>query len=75
MTLDFTGTVIYPGGQSAFKKEVQFRIAAPANASTIDATHDWSFDGVSADPAAPATVHKIPIYRNGLRISGEEPPG
>ena len=27
--VDFTGTKIYPGGQPVYKKEIQFRIAAP----------------------------------------------
>jgi hypothetical protein len=74
VTLDFSGTVIYPGGQSAFKKEVQFRIAGPSNTSFFDASNDWSFEGVSSDAAAPAKVGRIPIYRDGVRIVGQEPP-
>lgn len=73
--LDFSGTLVYPGGQSAFKKEVQFRIAGPANTASFDPSNDWSFDGVSVDPSAPAKVTKIPTYRDSVRLSGQEPPG
>ncbi len=75
VTLDFSGTLIYPGGQSAFKKEAQFRIAAPQNTSYFDASNDWSFDGVSSDASAPLQTLKIPVYRDGTLIYGKEPPG
>lgn len=74
VTVDFSGTLVYPGGQSAFKKEVQFRVAGPQNTSYFDPGNDWSFDGVSADPTAPTRVAKIPIYRDGALIAGTEPP-
>lgn len=73
VTLDFAGTVIYPGGQSAHKKEVQFRIAGPQNTSYFDPMNDWSFAGVGSDPASPAKTDKIPVYRGGVRIYGVEP--
>ncbi len=75
VTLDFTGTLIYPGGQSAFKKEAQFRIAAPQNTSYFDPSNDWSFDGVSSNANTPAQTAKIPVYRDGTLIYGQEPPG
>jgi hypothetical protein len=75
VTVDFTGTLIYPGGQSAFKKEAQFRIAAPQNTSYFDTSNDWSFDGVSSDANTPAQTAKIPVYRGGTLIYGQEPPG
>ena len=75
VTLDFSGTLVYPGGQSAFKKEAQFRIAGPQNTSYFDATNDWSFDGVSLDASAPAQTAKIPVYRDSTLIFGNEPPG
>jgi len=74
VTIDFGGTVIYPGGQSAFRKEAQFRIAGPQNTAYFDASNDWSFDGVSADPSAPAKTAKIPVYRDGDLLFGKEPP-
>jgi hypothetical protein len=75
VTLDFGGTLIYPGGQSAFKKDAQFRIAAPQNTSYFDASNDWSFEGVSPDESAPSQTVKIPVYREGTLIFGKEPPG
>jgi hypothetical protein len=74
VTLDFSGTLIYPGGQSAFKKEAQFRIAAPQDTSYFNPSNDWSFDGVSTDPSHPLQTAKIPVYRDGTLIFGKEPP-
>jgi hypothetical protein len=73
VTLDFGGTILYPGGQSAFRKEAQFRIAGPQNTSYFDPTNDWSFGGVSADASAPAQTATIPVYRDGTLIYGKEP--
>lgn len=73
VVVDFSGTAIYPGGQSAFKKEAQFRIAGPQNTSYFDASNDWSFTGVSASASAPAQVDNIPVYRDGTLIFGNEP--
>lgn len=73
VTLDFAGAVVYPGGQSAYRKEVQFRIAGPQNTSYFDPANDWSFDGVATNPASPARTDKIPVYRDGVRIYGAEP--
>ncbi len=75
VALDFGGTLVYPGGQSASKKEAQFRIAGPQNTSFFDASNDWSFDGVAADASAPAQTARIPVFRDGTLIAGEEPPG
>jgi endoglucanase len=74
VTLDFAGTLIYPGGQSAHKKEAQFRIAGPPNTSYFDANNDWSFAGTSADPTTPSRNERIPVYRDGALVSGQEPP-
>jgi endoglucanase len=74
VTLDFSGTVIYPGGQSAFKKEAQFRIAGPQDTAYFDPSNDWSFAGVAQDPSAPSQTAKIPVYRDGVLIAGQEPP-
>jgi endoglucanase len=73
--LDFAGTLIYPGGQSAFRKETQFRIAGPQNTSYFDPSNDWSFAGIASVPGTPAQTAKIPIYRGGVLIAGQEPPG
>lgn len=74
VTLDFSGTVIYPGGQSAFRKEAQFRIAGPQDTAYFDPSNDWSFEDVAQDPSAPAQTAKIPVYRDGVLLAGQEPP-
>ena len=64
---------IYPGGQSNFRKEVQFRIAS---AGAWDPSNDWSFAGVASTPGStPVKVTRIPVYDNGVRVFGTEPGG
>jgi endoglucanase len=67
------GVKIYPGGQSNYRKEVQFRIAS---AGAWDPTNDWSYTGVSTTPGStPVKVTRIPVYDNGTRVFGQEPGG
>ena len=64
---------IYPGGQSAFRKEVQFRIASTG---AWNPANDWSYTGVAATPgAAPVKANTILLYNNGVRVFGSEPGG
>jgi endoglucanase len=73
VTINCTGTKIYPGGQQHFKKEVQFRIAS---SGAWDASNDWSITGVNTTPGGtPALVQRIPLYDNGARVFGNEPGG
>ncbi|MGD0835615.1 MAG: glycoside hydrolase family 9 protein [Polyangia bacterium] len=74
VTLDFTGTLIYPGGQSAFSKEAQFRISAPPNTTYFDPSNDWSFAGVAPQGSTPTENTRIPVYRDGVLLFGQEPP-
>jgi hypothetical protein len=73
VTVDFSGTLIYPGGQPVFNKEAQFRIAAPQNTTYFNASNDWSFVDVSNDPSSPTQTARIPLYRDGVLLVGEEP--
>jgi endoglucanase len=67
------GVKIYPGGQSNYRKEVQFRIAS---SGAWDPTNDWSYSGVNTTPGGtPALAARIPVYDNGLRVFGTEPTG
>jgi endoglucanase len=69
--VDFTGTNIYPGGQSASKKEIQFRIAS---SGAWDPTNDWSFTGIATTPgAAPVKAPNISVYEGAVRVFGAEP--
>ncbi len=72
--VDFTGTNIYPGGQPAFKKEVQFRIAAPMNTNVWDNNNDYSYQdikGVSSGNTVKSIY--IPVYDDGVLVYGQEP--
>jgi hypothetical protein len=64
---------MYPGGQSNYRKEVQFRIAS---SGAWDPANDWSYTGVSTTPGStPVLVQRIPVYDNGVRVFGTEPGG
>jgi endoglucanase len=65
------GVKIYPGGQSAHRAEVQFRIAS---SGAWDPANDWSIQGVATTPGStPVLVQRIPVYDNGVRVFGSEP--
>jgi len=73
ININCTGVKIYPGGQSNYRKEVQFRIAS---SGAWDPSNDWSFTGVSTTPGStPVLVQRIPVYDNGVRVFGNEPGG
>lgn len=74
VNVDFTGTKIYPGGQSAYKKEVQFRITGPANTAFWDNSNDYSYtglNGVTSGNVVKTTY--IPVYDAGVKVFGDEP--
>lgn len=74
INVDFTGTKIYPGGQSAYKKEVQFRIAAPTNTTFWSNTNDYSYTDLNG--VVNGSVVKtsfIPVYDAGVLVYGKEP--
>lgn len=64
----------YPGGQSHFKKEAQFRIALPSNTNKPewDNANDWSFEGLAAGEHKKTA--RIPVYSEGKLLFGLEPP-
>jgi endoglucanase len=73
VNVNCTGVKIYPGGQSNYRKEVQFRIAS---SGAWDPGNDWSFAGVGTTPGStPVLVQQIPVYDNGVRVFGNEPGG
>lgn len=70
-TGDFSGTNIYPGGQSAYKKELQMRIAAPAGTTYWNPANDPSYAGLPQSGVAKVT--SIALFDNGRRVFGTEP--
>ncbi|MFA9376614.1 MAG: glycoside hydrolase family 9 protein [Lachnotalea sp.] len=73
VNIDFTGTKIYPGGKSEYKKEIQFKIAAPTN-TTFDSTNDFSFGDISNTSSGNIVqTTYIPVYDDGVKVYGNEP--
>jgi endoglucanase len=75
VNVDFTGTDIYPGGQSYYRKEVQFRMALPSTATEWDNSDDYSYDGIGADSSTLNQMSNIPVYDDGELVYGSEPDG
>jgi hypothetical protein len=71
ITVSCVGTMVYPGGQSQYRKEVQFRLAS---SGAWDPTNDWSYTGVAPSGSTPIKVSDMPVYDNGVRIWGTEAP-
>lgn len=74
-TIDFTGTPIFPGGQSAHRKEVQFRLSAPLQTSFWDNSNDHSYQGIALSAASPVKMNNIPVYDAGAHVFGQTPSG
>ena len=71
--VDFTGTKIYPGGQQHYRKEIQFRLAAPAGTTFWNPNNDYSAQGLSS--GTPVKTPYIPLYDNHVLVFGQEPSG
>ena len=74
VNVDFTGTKIYPGGQSAYQKECQFRISYPQNVNVWDNSNDFSYSGINPTAGGtPSLASNIPVYDKGVKVYGNEP--
>ena len=72
VSIDFSGVKIYPGGQSAYKKEVQFRMIAP----TWDPTNDPSFaELVGTNGSELLRAAHVGLYEGGKLVYGSTPDG
>jgi hypothetical protein len=69
--IDCTGLIVFPGGQSDFRKLLQIRLVSQ---SARDWTSDWSFAGLTAGAPALKTP-QIVLYDHGVKVWGNEPPG
>ncbi|WP_129843580.1 glycoside hydrolase family 9 protein [Streptomyces sp. RFCAC02] len=65
--LDCSGKLIYPGGQSQHRAEVQFRIDGGPGWDPAD---DWSYQGIGQTPAR---AGYITLYDGGELVWGTEP--
>ncbi|MBQ9946992.1 MAG: glycoside hydrolase family 9 protein [Oscillospiraceae bacterium] len=73
-SIDFSGVKIYPGGQSAYKKEVQFRILS--NNGVWDPNNDPSYkELVGTNGSELVRAANIGLYEGGALVFGTEPDG
>lgn len=74
VSIDFSGVKIYPGGQSAFKKEVQFRIIS--GNGVWDANNDPSYaELVGTNGSELVRAAHVGLYEGGTLVFGTEPDG
>jgi endoglucanase len=73
VTVSCKGTVIYPGGQSYYQKQIQFRIAS---SGAWDPTNDWSYQGIATPPGTtPVKVTNMALYDGSTLLWGKLPDG
>lgn len=72
VSIDFSDALIYPGGQSAYKKEVQFRMSA----NGWNAENDPSFAELKGTNGSELIrAEHIALYEGGKLVFGAEPDG
>ncbi len=71
--IQFAGEPIYPGGQSSYKKEVQFRMTS---ASAWDNSNDFSYQDIAGtNGGSLVCATHMALYEEGELIFGSEPDG
>ena len=71
--IQFAGEPIYPGGQSNYKKEVQFRMTS---SSSWDNSNDFSYQDIAGtNGGSLVKVSHMALYEDGILIYGAEPDG
>lgn len=74
VSIDFSGVKIYPGGQSAWKKEVQFRMLSANGAWNAD--NDPSFaELIGTNGSELVRASHAALYEGGKLVFGTEPDG
>jgi len=72
----FDGVLIYPGGQSEFRREVQFRLALPTTSGVVwDNSNDpsWNDAYSTTSDVFGITAPTIPVYGSQGLLFGVEP--
>ena len=70
--IDFSDCKIYPGGQSAYKKEVQFRMSAPG----WNPDNDPSYKEIKGSNGSELVrAVSVGLYENGVLVFGTTPDG
>lgn len=70
--VDFGNTLIYPGGQDAYRSEVQFRMTS---SDSWDNSNDFSYAGLGSQQGTATSVSTVALYDNGKLVWGSEPDG
>ncbi len=70
LSVDFSGDLIYPGGQDKYKKEIQVRIRNTKG--TWDNSNDPSFYNMTS--GGNSLLTKTALYENGKLVFGTEAP-
>ncbi len=65
-------TGVAPAGQSAHRKEVQFRLTS---SGTWDPTNDWSYQGLPVGNVTPTTTSRFTLVQDGRTVWGTAPDG
>lgn len=71
VSIDFSDALIYPGGQSAYKKEVQFRMSAEG----WNSENDPSYVGLGGANGSLVRAENCALYEGGVLVFGTEPSG
>jgi hypothetical protein len=69
--IEYNNEDMFPGGQSESRRECQFRITGPPKV-TWDSNNDFSYTGLTNSEAL---TQYVPVYENGVKVYGTEPPG
>lgn len=69
---DFSGVLIYPGGQDAYRSEIQFRISS---SDKWDNENDFSYSGLGPQQGTVRLTETIALYDGGVLVWGSEPDG
>jgi endoglucanase len=70
--VDIPCTGVSPAGQSAYRKEVQFRLTS---SGTWDPTNDWSYQGLPSGNVTPTTTSRFTLVQDGRTVWGTAPDG
>ncbi|MET1076225.1 MAG: glycoside hydrolase family 9 protein [Umezawaea sp.] len=65
-------TGVSPAGQSAYRKEVQFRLTS---SGTWDPTNDWSYQGLPVGNVTPTQTSRLVLVQDGKVVWGTPPDG
>lgn len=70
--VDFSDTLIYPGGQDAYRSEVQFRMTSNGG---WDNGNDFSYSGLGSTQGTAALVNTVALYDGDTLVWGSSPNG